>query len=190
MKVYRRHLDEVVRENDVVVELGAHVGKSSSVILDRLSNESPYKNPIKPLDDSLDLSNGYLISLDNSPEANEPMEKIAENYENFTFINDDVRLHDCLEKVARMIDKCDVLSIDLGGGYHPDTAFKVYYIWASTLKPRDTLIRNRGLVDFVNSSKTDEDISSDEGWLESCHSQGMPPQIKEFKLWTDKLDKK
>ena len=118
------------------------------------------------------------------------MEKIAENYENFTFINDDVRLHDCLEKVARMIDKCDVLSIDLGGGYHPDTAFKVYYIWASTLKPRDTLIRNRGLVDFVNSSKTDEDIFSDDGWLESCHSQGMPPQIKEFKLWTDKLDNK
>ena len=36
MKVYRRHIDEVVRENDVVVELGAQVGKSSSVILDRL----------------------------------------------------------------------------------------------------------------------------------------------------------
>ena len=37
MKVYRRHLDEVVRENDVVVELGAHVGRSSLVILDKLS---------------------------------------------------------------------------------------------------------------------------------------------------------
>ena len=127
MKVYRKHLDEVVRENDVVVELGAHVGRSSLVILDKLSKDSPVKNPIQPLDDSLDLSNGYLISLDNSPEANEPMEKIAENYENFTFINDDVRLHDCLEKVARMIDKCDVLSIDLGGslmmdGLNPATA--------------------------------------------------------------------
>ena len=83
MKVYRKHLDEVVRENDVVVELGAHVGRSSLVILDKLSKDSPVKNPIQPLDDSLDLSNGYLISLDNSPEANEPMEKIASDYGNF-----------------------------------------------------------------------------------------------------------
>ncbi len=80
-----------------------------------------------------------------------------------------------------------VLSIDLGGGYHPDTVFKVFYIWASTLKPRDVLIRNQGLIDFVNSVDYDEEFESSEGWLESCGDQGIPPQIKEFSLWSDKI---
>ena len=168
MKVYRQHLREVLEKTDNVVELGSHVGKSSELIL--------YK-----------LSTGNLISIDNSPEAVEPMEKLSRYNENFRFISGDVRLHETLEEVAKSIDRCDVLSIDLGGGYHPDTVFKVYYIWSSTLKPRDVLIRNQGLIDFVNSVHYDEEFESKEGWLETCGDQGIPPQIKEFSLWTDKI---
>ena len=54
MKVYRQHLREVVEKTDNVVELGSHVGKSSELILYRLTT-------------------GTLISIDNSPEAIEPM---------------------------------------------------------------------------------------------------------------------
>ena len=168
MKVYRQHLREVLEKTDNVVELGAHVGKSSEIIL--------YK-----------LTTGRLISIDNSPEAIEPMEKLSRYNDNFTFLSADVRLHETLEQVAKSIDKCDVLSIDLGGGYHPDTVFKVFYIWSSTLKPRDVLIRNQGLIDFVNSVDYDEEFESREGWLESCGDQGIPPQIKEFSLWSDKI---
>ncbi len=50
MKVYRQHLREVLEKTDNVVELGAHVGKSSELIL--------YK-----------LTTGRLISIDNSPKA-------------------------------------------------------------------------------------------------------------------------
>jgi len=170
METYRSQLNQLLSKDDIIVELGCHVGKTSEFILKKLD------------------SKGHLISLDNSPEAIEPMEKLYENHDNFTFISGDVRLHEVLEKVARMIDKCDILSIDLGGGYHPDTVFKVYYIWSSTLKPNHTLIRNQGLIDFVNTAETDEKIESKDGWLESCRNQGIPPQIKEFSLWTNKID--
>ena len=169
MKVYRQHLREVLQKTDNVVELGCHVGKSSELMLYRLAT-------------------GTLTSIDNSPEAIEPMERLSRYNDNFKFISGDVRLHETLEEVAKSIDKCDVLSIDLGGGYHPDTVFKVYYIWSSTLKPRDVLIRNQGLIDFVNSVEYDEEFQSNEGWLETCGDHGIPPQIKEFSLWTDKIE--
>ncbi|MGZ7070343.1 MAG: SAM-dependent methyltransferase, partial [Methanobacterium sp.] len=83
--------------------------------------------------------------------------------------------------------RCDVLSVDLGGGYHPDTTFKVFFIWSSTLKPDITIIRNRGLLDFVNSSKKDEKMESRYGYLESSARDGIPPRLKELKLWSSKL---
>ena len=43
------------------------------------------------------------------------------------------------------------------------------------------------ITDFVNSVQYDEEFESKEGWLESCGNQGIPPQIKEFSLWTDKI---
>ena len=106
------------------------------------------------------------------------------------FINADVRLHDVLSDVFKLTQKCDVLAIDLGGGYHPDTVFKVFYIWSSTFKPKHTVIRNRGLLEFVNSSKSDENYPiSNDGFLDSYHDSGIPPQIKEFELWTPSLKK-
>ena len=53
-----------------------------------------------------------------------------------------------------------MLCVDLGGGYHPDTVFKVFFIWSSVLKPRVSLIRNRGLIDFIKTRTSKENIKS------------------------------
>ena len=171
IKVYRQILSGIIKKDDVVVELGCHVGNSTKIIGD-LSPE------------------GKIISLDNSPESVSAMKTVTDEYSNVEFIKADVRLHETLEEVAlkiKEIGRCDVLSVDLGGGYHPDTTFKVFFIWSSTLKPRDTIIRNRGLLDFIHSASTDEMIKSEMGWLESSGNDGIPPRLKEFKLWSSKI---
>jgi precorrin-6B methylase 2 len=172
IKVYTEVLRNNIKKEDVVVELGCHVGNSTAV----LAKLSP---------------NGKIIALDNSPEAVSPMKLLEENNSHITFYKADVRLHETLEMVAKEIKeigRCDVLSVDLGGGYHPDTVFKVFFIWSSTLKPRFTIIRNRGLVDFIHSAEADEQFKSQMGWLESSGNDGIPPRLKEFKLWSSKLN--
>lgn len=159
VKDYRRQIRDVINDGDKVIELGCHTGNTSKVILEN------------------DVD---LIAIDNSPEAGEEMEKL-----DLTFINADVRLHETLSQVFKLIQRCDVLAIDLGGGYHPDTVFKVFYIWSSTFKPKHTIIRNRGLVEFYNSvSEVSGDYESADGFLDSYKDSGIPPQIKEFDLWT------
>lgn len=164
IKNYRKDILELVSSGDCVIELGCHTGGTTKII---------------PKDCN-------VIAVDNSPEAVE----IMENLDNVRFISGDVRIHEVLAEVFKITQKCDVLAIDLGGGYHPDTVFKVFYIWSSTFKPKHTIIRNRGLLEFFNSSHaSDEDVISDEGYLDSYHDSGIPPLIKEFDLWTPSLKK-
>ncbi|WP_405274141.1 class I SAM-dependent methyltransferase [Methanobrevibacter sp.] len=163
VKNYRKDLRNLVGEGDTIIELGCHVGGTTRLFSDRCR----------------------VIAVDNSPESVEEMSKL-----DVEFIKGDVRLHDVLGEVFSKIQKCDVLAIDLGGGYHPDTVFKVFYIWSSTFKPQHTAIRNRGLLEFFNSAQgSGEDYVSNEGYLESYHDSGIPPQIKEFDLWTPALKK-
>lgn len=168
IKLYRKNLKRILKPADTVIELGCHIGGSSRIIAETISE-------------------GQLIAIDNSPEAIPKMKKLEEKYENIKFISGDVRLHNIIMEVRKLISETNVLSVDLGGGYHPDTVFKVYYIWSSTFKPENSIIRNKGLIDFVNSSKLEENISSEKGYLESYGDEGIPPQIKEFNLWTDSL---
>lgn len=161
VKNYRNDLQDLIEDGDVVIELGCHTGGTTQLIAD----------------------NCRVIAVDNSPEAVDEMAKL-----DVEFISGDVRLHDVLAEVFKKVQKCDVLAIDLGGGYHPDTVFKVFYIWSSTFKPKHTAIRNRGLLEFFNSAESSgEDYFSEEGYLESYHDSGIPPQIKEFELWTPSL---
>lgn len=172
IKVYRQVLKDIIKEDDVVVELGCHVGNSTRII----SQLAP---------------RGKIIALDKGTESKEKLDQLDKEVETpIEFINADVRLHETLEEVAKKVSAiggCDVLSVDLGGGYHPDTTFKVFYIWSSTLKPRETIIRNRGILDFIHSAKGSETISSSEGWLESCKDDGVPKRLKELKLWSPKI---
>lgn len=146
IKEYRKQLFNIANDGNVIVELGCHVGNTTKLILDKFDNVS-------------------IIAVDNSPEAIDKMEKLADEYSNLTFISGDVRRHEILLKAFRLAQKCDILSVDLGGGYHPDTVFKVFYIWSSTFKPipfinseiKDWLI-------FGNSAAVScEDFKSQEG---------------------------
>lgn len=164
IKKYRQDIRDLVKPCDTVIELGCHVGGTTKLI----SNDC------------------NVIAVDNSPEAID----IMENMDNVYFISGDVRRHEVLAEAFEISQSCDVLAIDLGGGYHPDTAFKVFYIWSSTFKPTHTVIRNRGLLEFVNSAQcSGEDYVSDEGYLDSYHDSGIPPLIKEFDMWTPSLKK-
>lgn len=163
IKNYRKDLLEIAGDGDTVIELGCHLGGTTKL-----------------------LENCNVFAVDNSPEAVDVMNSL----DNVTFISGDVRLHDIIAEVFKKVQECDVLAIDLGGGYHPDTVFKVFYIWSSTFKPKHTVIRNRGILEFFNSATgSGEDYHSSEGYLESYHDSGIPPQIKEFDLWTPSLDK-
>lgn len=162
VRKYREDILDLVKSDDTVIELGCHVGGTTRLLPETCN----------------------IIAIDNSPEAQAEMEKLP----HVEFINDDVRLHETLLRVFQMIQSCDVLTIDLGGGYHPDTVFKVFYIWSSTFKPTHTVIRNRGILEFFNSARgSGEDFISQNGYLESYHDSGIPPQIKEFDLWTSSL---
>ncbi len=168
INIYREALKNIIKPDDTVVELGCHVGNSTKII----SELAPH---------------GKIIAIDNSPESTESMEKLMDTYKNVEFHKADVRLHETLEYVIKKIKSCDVLSVDLGGGYHPDTTFKVFFIWSSSLKPRQTIIRNRGILDFIHSTSTVETIKSEYGWLESSSRDGVPPRLKEFTLWSSKI---
>lgn len=164
VKKYRRDLLDLVNSSDTVIELGCHTGGTTRLL---------------PTDCN-------IIAVDNSPEAIDEMAKL----ESVNFISGDVRLHEVLAEVFKIVQSSDVLAIDLGGGYHPDTTFKVFYIWSSTFKPKHTVIRNRGILEFFNSAEgSGEDIRCDEGYLETYHDSGIPPLIKEFDLWTPNLKK-
>ena len=163
IKNYRKDLLDLINDGNVVIELGCHIGGTTRLICKKCK----------------------VICVDNSPEAVCEMEKI-----DCEFISGDVRLHEIIAEVFKITQKCDVLAIDLGGGYHPDTVFKVFYIWSSTFKPEHTVIRNRGLLEFVNSAEcSGEDYISENGYLETYHDSGIPPLIKEFDLWTPAIKK-
>ena len=164
IKNYRKDILDLIKPGDNVIELGCHVGGTTKILPEGCN----------------------IVAVDNSPEASDKMDK----FKNVNFIKGDVRLHETLALVFKITQKCDILAIDLGGGYHPDTVFKVFYIWSSTFKPKHTIIRNRGLLEFVNSSKcSEENYTSSDGFLDSYNDSGIPPQIKEFDLWTPSLKK-
>lgn len=164
IKNYRKDILDLVKSGDTVIELGCHIGGTTKLL----------------------PSDCKIISVDNSPEAIGEMAKL----DYVDFISGDVRSHDVLAEAFKKVQSCDVLAIDLGGGYHPDTAFKVFYIWSSTFKPVHTVIRNRGILEFVNSAVgSGEEISCSDGYLETYHDSGIPPLIKEFDFWTPSLKK-
>ena len=156
---YQEDMIRYVESFDNVVELGCHVG-SSTKILSKLCQDAT------------------VYAFDNSPESVDAMNNLGIEYNNIIFERVDVRDKQFLYDFVESHEKINVLCIDLGGGYHPDTVFKVFYLWSSLLKPRITLLRNRGLVDFINSSISSENIRSNEGYLSSCATDIIPKELK------------
>lgn len=167
-KQYQEDMINTIETFDNVVEIGCHIGTSTKII-SKLNQD------------------GTVYAFDNSPESCEAMKNLGIEYSNVVFNKADVRDEKVIYDLMKECNSIDVLCVDLGGGYHPDTVFKVFFIWSSVLKPRVSLIRNRGLIDFINSSVTVEDIKSDEGFLNSSADNILPENLKELELWSDKL---
>lgn len=167
-KKYQEDMINTIKTFDNVVEIGCHIGTSTKII-------------------SGLCQDGTVYAFDNSPESVEAMGKLGIEYKNIKFTKADVRDEKIIYDLLKQGNHIDVLCIDLGGGYHPDTVFKVFFIWSSVLKPRVTLIRNRGLIDFINTSVSSEKITSEEGYLNSSADNILPENLKELELWSDKL---
>ncbi len=172
---YRELLGEVVREGDTVVELGCHKGAATRRILSR----GPKR----------------VVAVDYGEEAREAMAELEREHEELTFVPGDAREYETLERVLEALGEpsCDVLAVDLGGGMFPDTAFKVYYVWSVTLRPRDAVIRNAGLCEFLLRAELREEVRISEedgrGYLGELSPPGVPGRIKrrfkEFQRWRE-----
>jgi len=159
---YHKALEELVKPGDTVIEIGPHIGKSTGIIAKKA---------------------GKVIAIDKSEQAEEAFKKCPKNV---TFIRADARFFSTVDEVLKLTKKCDVFAIDMGGGRFPDTVFKVWAIWSGVFKPRDSLIRNCGVGEFLRRAKVDDpeidktfpkDVK-DSGWL-SQTGRKTPSQLKE-----------
>jgi len=181
VNIYRKFLNETISENDVVIEIGPHTGASTKMYADRAA---------------------LVVAVDKSQEAQDEFEKLSRVHENIKFIRCDARTLKALDSVVAFFNEkgytgCDVLAVDMGGGRYPDTVFKVWSLWAGVFKPGDSIIRNRGLAEFVQRAEIRDDSIikkfDDDGWLYDW-GRDLPSQLKdkfkeqfdEFKLWLDK----
>jgi len=171
VKRYRKLLADTVREGDVVVELGPHTGGSTLTYIG------------KPK---------LAVCVDKAEQARKRFHSLKKKHENLVFINEDARGFEAVKEVLKHAKRADVLAVDLGGGRYPDTVFKVWATWSGVFKPRDSVIRSRGIAEFLQKAKVvDESVIndfSDDGWL-SKWGRATPytlrKQLEEFKHWVD-----
>lgn len=171
VRKYRELLEGVVRTGNVVIELGPHKGKSTLAYLEKTK---------------------LTVVVDKAVQSERAFERLLEEHANLKFVKGDVRGFDSIKEVLRITKNCDVLALDMGGGRYPDTAFKVWATWSGVFKPKHSILRNRGLCEFVSRAKIKDETMQrefkDDGWL-STFGRGTPyalkKQLDEFKHWID-----
>ena len=168
---YRSLLADTVREGDTVLEIGPHIGKSSKGYLGKA---------------------GKSVLVDKGVDCAQTLKELADEYEEVVFVCGDARDFETITLTLQHISECDVLAVDLGGGRFPDTVFKVWATWSGVFKPRDTVIRCRGLAEFLKRAKVKDETLPDEfedsGWLKE-YGRKTPKQLRkqldEFRYWVD-----
>ena len=168
---YRKALNEIIKDNDRVIEIGPHLGSGTQGYLERTE---------------------LTIAVDKSKQAEMAFKHLEKRFKNLKYINGDVRSFDTIKEVLKLTDCCDTLAIDMGGGRYPDTVFKVWSVWSGIFKPKNSVIRNRGLAEFVQRAKIKDDSIKkdfpDSGWM-STWGRAIPyslkKQLDEFKFWVD-----
>ncbi|MBN2518302.1 MAG: SAM-dependent methyltransferase, partial [Candidatus Altiarchaeota archaeon] len=145
VKRYRELLGECAKEKDIVIEIGPHTGASTKVLAEKAKK---------------------VIAVDKADQAEKALEKALDNV---TFVKGDVRYFETVRKVQGIVNKCDLLAFDMGGGRYPDTVFKVWGMWSGVFRPRDSIIRNRGIAEFLQRAEIADDSLKrrfkDSGWL-------------------------
>lgn len=182
-KRYHQALSDIVRPGDTVIEIGCHVGGATKAIAKKAGKD------------------GLVIAIDKAKQAEDAFKEPPANVR---FVRGDVRLFETVDEVLKRVKKCDVLALDMGGGRFPDTAFKVWCIWSGVFKPRDSVIRNSGLGEFLHRARLNDPsieelypLSKDAGWLAHTSRTDLPKLkegLEEMKLWmgkkkSDKSDK-
>ncbi|HIE33567.1 MAG TPA: SAM-dependent methyltransferase [Candidatus Altiarchaeales archaeon] len=166
---YRKILEEWIKRNDIVIELGPHTGKSTVHYLE--------KTKLTVVVDKSEQSKDYFKNLKS---------------ENLKFVKGDVRSFDTIKRVLQITKNCNFLAVDMGGGRYPDTVFKVWAVWSGIFKPKNSIIRNRGLAEFLQKAKIeDKSIKKkfeDSGWLSEWGRAApykLKKQLEEFEFWVD-----
>ncbi len=171
VKKYRELLEKTVRKNQVVIEIGPHVGKSTERYFKKTK---------------------LTVVVDKAEQTKNSFEKLLRENENLKFVQGDVRGFETIKKVLKLTKTCDVLAVDMGGGRYPDTVFKVWATWSGVFKPKHSVIRNNGLAEFVQRAKIDDEKImrkfGDDGWL-STWGRATPYKLKkqldEFSHWVN-----
>ena len=169
--LYRELLEKTVKQGDVVIEIGPHVGSATKLYCARA---------------------GLTIAIDKGAQSEAAFQKMQEKNPSLFFIRDDARSFDAVKRVLEKTQRCDVLAVDMGGGRFADTVFKVWAVWSGVFRPHHSIIRNRSIAEFVQKAKV-EDPSvitdfPDDGWL-STWGRSVPSRLKdqlgEFSFWVD-----
>lgn len=171
VKRYRQKLEDTVRCGDTVVEIGPHKAKSTDAYISKAS---------------------LAVLVDKGRDCEKYLSKYCDVRKNAIFVSGDARTFDVMAKAAAISKGCDVLAVDMGGGRFADTVFKVWSTWAAILKPRDSVIRCRGLGEFIYRARVDDKSIrgdyKDSGWLSEygrATPQNVSMQLDEFKNWVD-----
>ena len=168
---YREILNSIVKNGDTVIEIGPHMGEGTKLYAPRTK---------------------LTIAVDKGMQAETAFIKLQETFVNLRFVKGDARNFDTIKKVTRLTKNCDVLAVDMGGGRFPDTVFKVWAVWSGVFKPKNSIIRNRGIGEFLQKAKVDDESIRmefpDDGWL-SKWGRTVPyklkKQMEEFEFWVD-----
>ncbi len=166
---YRKTLNETIRENDTVVEIGPHVGEYMKNYVPRTK---------------------LTVAVDKAVQSEKSIKVLENDFKNLRFVRGDVRMFETVKLVLEITKNCDVLCIDMGGGRYPDTVFKVWAVWSGIFEPRDSIIRNRGIGEFVQRAKVIDDSIiqpfEDSGWMKTW-GRTVPYELKkqmdEFDFW-------
>ncbi len=169
VKEYRKILEKRIEKGDIVIEIGPHVGRSTEKYAEKA------KLGIL-VDKSLQSKKGLMALLDKN--------------KNLKFILGDARKFETIKEVLSLTKGCDFLAVDMGGGRYPDTVFKVWAAWSGVFKPKNSVIRNRGLAEFVQKLKIEDNTLkrkfTDSGWLSEWGRKtpyALKKQLDEFKFW-------
>jgi hypothetical protein len=168
---YRNLLRDIIRKGDTVVELGPHRGEATRMYMDRA---------------------GKAVLVDKGKDPLSRLTELAGEHENVVFVAGDARGFAAMTLALEHTKTCDVLAVDLGGGRFPDTVFKVWATWSGVFKPRDSVIRCRGLAEFLRRGQVKDDTLpdsfKDSGWLSEYGREtpaNLKKQLEEFKHWID-----
>lgn len=170
VKKYRKCLQDLV-DDCTVIEIGPHIGKSTKGYVGK---------------------SRLVVAVDIGRQAESVFEKLCNENKNLFFVRGDARRFETVQEVLDITRRCDVLAVDLGGGRFPDTVFKVWAVWSGVFKPKHSVIRNRGLAEFIQRAKVCDDSLvkdfPDNGWLAEWGRtvpSKLRDQLGEFSNWID-----